>query len=338
MSPGATIPAMAVKDRPLFRRILEFDDLMRRRRTVNATTLAARWKTSTKTVQRFVAFMRDEMEAPIVFDRKKGSFRYSDPSWHLPWIPVEGPGLFAIGVASKVLQLYEGTPVAEGLREAFQRLSDVMPPEIRVSPGAFVERLYIHPQPIRLVDPAVWNAVATAIRERTVLKIRYQKPGGETSVRQIAPYGLVLAAGDWLVAAQDRDDDPGTVKTFYVARIRDAEGSSEVFSIPRDFDLKRHFGETIGIFVGSEPFRFRVRFTKAMTPWVAEVRWHPKQKVTTLPGGELELELPAGSLFEARRFVLSVGREATAIAPPALIDALRAETEEMAATYQGARS
>lgn len=295
---------MAVKDRPLFRRILEFDDLMRRRRAVNATSLSTRWKTSTKTVQRFIGFMRDEMGAPIVFDRKKGSFRYADPAWHLPWIPVEGPGLFAIGVASKVLDLYEGTPVAEGLREAFERISDVMPPEIRVSPGAFVERLYIHPQPIRLVDPAVWNAVATAIREKTVLTVRYQKPAGETSVRKLAPYGLVLAAGDWLVAAQDREDDPGTVKTFYVARIREAEGSSEVFSIPRDFDLKRHFGETIGIFVGSEPFRFRVRFTKSMAAWVAEVRWHPKQKVTQLPGGELELELPAGSLFEARRFVL----------------------------------
>lgn len=328
---------MAVKDRPLFRRILEFDDLMRRRRAVNATSLSTRWKTSTKTVQRFVGFMRDEMGAPIVFDRKKGSFRYADPSWHLPWIPVEGPGLFAIGVASKVLDLYEGTPVAEGLREAFQRLSDVMPPEIRVGPGAFVERLYIHPQPIRLLDPAVWNAVATAIREKTVLKVLYQKPAGETSVRKLAPYGLVLAAGDWLVAAQDREDDPGTVKTFYVARIREAEGSSEVFSIPRDFDLKRHFGETIGIFVGSEPFRFRVRFTKSMAPWVAEVRWHPKQKVTSLPGGELELELPAGSLFEARRFVLSFGREATAVAPPALLEALRAETEEMAASYRGGR-
>ena len=117
---------MALKDRPLCRRILEFDDLMRRKRNVNATSLATRWKTSTKTVQRFVAFMRDEMEAPIEYDRKRASFRYTDPAWHLPWIPVEGPGLFAIGVASKVLQLYEGTPVAEGLREAFQRLSDKM--------------------------------------------------------------------------------------------------------------------------------------------------------------------------------------------------------------------
>ena len=157
---------MAVKDRPLFRRILEFDDLMRRKRNVNATSLAD----AVEDVDEDRAALRRASCATRWTPRSSstasaGSFRYSDPAWHLPWIPVEGPGLFAIGVASKVLQLYEGTPVAEGLREAFQRLSDVMPPEIRVSPGAFVERLYIHPQPIRLVDPAVWNAVATAIRE-----------------------------------------------------------------------------------------------------------------------------------------------------------------------------
>ncbi len=211
---------MAVKDRPLFRRILEFDDLLRRRRVANTTTLAARRKASTKTVQRFVAFMRDEMEAPIVYDRRRRSFRYADPNWHLPWIPVEGPGV---------------------------------------------------------------------------------------------------------------------VKTFYVSRIRDAEGTAETFSIPRDFELKRHFGETIGIFAGGAPFRFRVLFTKAMAAWVAEVRWHPKQQLTTLPSGDLELELPAGSLFEARRFVLSFWKEATALEPVELVESLREETESMAASYRAAR-
>ena len=47
------------------------------------------------------------------------------------------------------------------------------------------------------------------------------------------------------------------------------------------------------------------------------------------------LEL-AGSLFEARRFVLSFGREAVALAPPALVEALRGETAEMAAAYLSA--
>ena len=66
-----------------------------------------------------------------------------------------------------------------------------------------------------------------------------------------------------------------------------------------------------------------------------DVAWVPEARGKAVGG--VELELPAGSLFEARRFVLSFGREATAVSPPSLVEALRAETEEMAAAYRGAR-
>jgi hypothetical protein len=42
---------MAFKDRPLFRRTLELDGLLRRPRGITTADLAARWETSTKTVQ-----------------------------------------------------------------------------------------------------------------------------------------------------------------------------------------------------------------------------------------------------------------------------------------------
>lgn len=326
---------MAFKDRPFFRRILEFDDLMRRRRVVTCTSLASRWETSTKTIQRFIEQMREEFDAPIAFDRKRRSYAYTDPDYHLPWLPVEGGDLFAIGIAMKVFQLYEGTPVAEDLKEVFDRLSELMPPELRVRPSSLLEQLYIHPQPLRVVSPAVWEGVATAIREKTVLEARYQKLNQPAAWRALEPYCLVLAAGDWFVAARDPED--GLVKTFYVARIQETRHTTARFAVPKDFSPARHFGETIGIFVGGETFRFRVRFTQEIAAWVGEVRWHPKQKMTLLPSGEAELELPAGSLFEARRFVLSFGKDARAVSPPALVDEVARDARRMAASYREAR-
>src|SRR5512135_2456367 len=139
---------------------------MRRRRTVTCALLAERWETSTKTVLRFIDQMRADFEAPIAFDRARRSYVYTDPDYRVPWLPVEGKDLFAIGVAMKVLQLYEGTPAADDLRKVYVRLSEFMPPEIRVRPSSLMERLYIHPQPIRLVDPRVWEAAADALREK----------------------------------------------------------------------------------------------------------------------------------------------------------------------------
>ena len=140
---------MSFKDRPFFRRILELDDLLRRKRPVTCAALAARWGTSGKTVQRLVEQMREEFRAPIAFDRRRNSYVYTDDAFRLPWLPVEGKDLFAIGVAMKVLQIYEGTPAAKDLASIFERLSQLMPAEVRVRPSSLVERLYVHRQPFR---------------------------------------------------------------------------------------------------------------------------------------------------------------------------------------------
>lgn len=323
---------MPLKDRPYFRRVLEFDALLRRGRPVTCASLARKWETSSKTVQRFVEQMRTDFDAPVVFDRKRRSFVYADPGYHVPWLPVEGKDLFAIGVAMKVLQLYEGTPAADDLREVYARLSEFMPPEIRIRPSTLMERLTIHPQPIRLVDPTVWKTVADALREKTALLVDYRKPGQEPQRRTVEPYAMLLFGQDWLLAARDPDDL--VVKTFYVNRIERAEATRALYAIPRDFDAAKHFGDSIGIWVGGERFAFRVRLSAEVAAWSAEVRWHPKQKATRCPDGSLVLELPAGSLWEARRFVLSFGRHARALAPPELVEDVKRELEEAAKSYR----
>ena len=116
-------------------------------------------------------------------------------------------------------------------------------------------------------------------------------------------------------------------------RIVSAKGTAFRFTIPKDFDPVRHFGESIGIWVGSEPFRFRVRLDREVAAWSEGVRWHPKQKVTRGADGSIDLELPAGSFWEARRFVLSFGRHAKALSPPELVAKLKAEARAMSGAY-----
>ena len=322
---------MAFKDRPYFRRILELDDLLRQGRKVTATTLAERWETSTKTVQRLIDNLRDEFQAPLAWDARRGTYHYSEPGWHLPWLAMEGADLFAVGVAMKVLQLYEGTPAAKDLKAIFERLSKLMPPEVRIAPSSFVEKLYIRPQAQRPVDPKVWDAVATALREKVALTVDYRKPTGEFRKREIEPLHLVLFGMDWFLLAKDPGDD--VVKTFYLSRMNGARVGTRRFTPPRGFRPEEHFGETIGLYVGRPRFRFRVRFDREIAEWITEVRWHEKQKLARLPDGRIELELPAGSLLEARRLVLSFGKHAEVLEPPELLADVRDHVLALAGTY-----
>jgi predicted DNA-binding transcriptional regulator YafY len=123
------------------------------------------------------------------------------------------------------------------------------------------------------------------------------------------------------------------VKTFYVTRIKSAVVTTERFQTPRGFRPEEHFGETIGLYVGKDTFRFRVRFSAEIAPWIEEVHWHAKQKLVKLPDGQVDLELPAGSLLEARRFVLSFGKHARVLEPKELVADVRGHVTELAAMY-----
>jgi predicted DNA-binding transcriptional regulator YafY len=318
-------------DRPYFRRLLDFDDLVRRGRPVTCEFLAERWETSSKTVQRFVDQIRTDFQAPVVFDRKKHSFLYEDPNWRFPFLDVSGADLFAIGVAMKVFQIYEGTPVLKDLKSAFDRIARMLPESVRIQPSSLVEKLWVHPQPVRAIEKDVWAAVANALREKTQLDIDYRKPTGETSRRLVEPLVLVHMNWDWFLAARDPDD--GLTKTFYLARIKGAKNTNFHFTPPKDFDAAKHFGDSIGLYVGGKPFRFKVRVAKEIAPWIIEVRWHPAQKLEELKNGDVVLDLPAGSLIEAKRFVLSLGRFGKALGPKELVGEMRAEVAYLAAEY-----
>jgi len=322
---------MAFKDRPYFRRTLDLDDQLRSGKKVTATTLAARWETSTKTVQRLVDGVRDEYGAPIEWDAHRGTYFYSDPSWHLPWLAMKGADLFAVGVAMKVLQMYEGTPVAKDMRAIYERLSELMPAEVRISPSSFVEKLYIRPQAQRPVDPKVWDAVATGLREKVAIEADYRKPAGGGGWRELEPLHLVLFGTDWFLLARDPEGE--AVKTFYLSRMKAVRVGTRRFSPPRGFRPEEHFGDTIGLYVGKPRFRFRVRFGREVAEWITEVRWHEKQKLVRRSDGDVELELPAGSLLEARRFVLSFGMHAEVLGPEELVEDVKAHVRSLAERY-----
>ena len=324
---------MAFKDRPFFRRMLEFDDLMRKGKVVNASDLAEKWKTSTKTVQRFVDEMRNEFNAPIEWKAKEGRYVYADPNYHLPWLPVEGGDLFAIGVAMKVLQMYEGTPAAADMKAIFKRLSEFMPPEVKINPSSLVEKLYVQHQAGKPVEAPVWNAVATALREKVALEMEYTKPTGEHRRREVEPYTLVLANGDWFLLAHDPKEDDVPVKVFYLTRISAPKVTTRRFVPPKDFRPEDYLGQSIGAYVGKKPFRFRVRVGPEIASWVAETHWHEKQKMEWLKDGSIELELPAATLLEARRFILAMGKYAKALSPAEVVADVKEHVEALAKAY-----
>ena len=115
------------------------------------------------------------------------------------------------------------------------------------------------------------------------------------------------------------------MKTFYLARMEEARLTGDRYAIPKDFDARRYFRNTFGLFVGGARNRFD---SACVSPRRSPTRSAssagiPQQKIEDLPDGEAILELPAVSIREAREFVLRYGKNARVLAPPELVADLR---------------
>jgi proteasome accessory factor B len=323
----------AFKDRPLWRRLQTIHHEIKEGRHPNTSSLAAELSVSSKTVQRDIDYLRDELEAPIEFHREENGYAYSRPDYVLPFLPVDGQDLFSIGVAAQVLQLLGGTPLARSLRSCYERLARLMPPAVRLRPEIVREKLALRAAAFRPVREETWQAVAESLQKGVAMSIRYRHPGDPPGQeRVIRPYAFVLAGRDWMVLAEDRDQSQ--VKNFYLARIESPRLTGERYVIPRNFDADAFFRNTFGLFVGKgRAFRFRVRFSPEVSDEVREMVWHPRQSIETDPDGAAILELPAESVREAMRFILAYGRHATALAPPELVAEMAEEARQIAAIY-----
>lgn len=324
----------AFKDRPLWRRLQTIHHEVKERRFPNASSLAAKLGVSSKTVQRDLDYLRDELEAPIAFDRAENGYFYERADYVLPFLPVDGRDLFSIGVAAQVLSLFGGTPLARDLKACYERLAELMPPAVRLKPEIVMEKLALRAAAFRPVREGTWQAVSESLQRGVALSIRYRSAGGAAGEpRVVKPYAFVLSGRDWMVLARDESADQ--VKIFYLARIEEARLTQERYAIPKDFNADAFFRNTFGLFVGGKkPFRFRVRFSREASDEVRELTWHPKQKIETTPEGAAVLELPAQSLKEARRFVLAYGSDALVLEPRELAEDVAREAAEMSRAYR----
>ena len=239
----------AFKDRPLWRRLQTIHHEIKEGRHPNTSSLSAVLSVSSKTVQRDIDYLRDELEAPIEFLREENGYAYSRDDYVLPFLPVDGQDLFSIGVAAQVLALLGGTPLARSLRSCYERLARLMPPAVRLRPEVVREKLALRAAAFRPVREETWQAVSDALQKGVSLSIRYRHPGeGPGEPRTIRPYAFVLAGRDWMVLAEDQSQSQ--IKNFYLSRVESARSTGERYAIPRSFDAGEFFRNTFGLFVG----------------------------------------------------------------------------------------
>lgn len=320
------------KFKPQYRRLIYIDKTLREGKYPNCTTLAAGWEVSAKTIQRDIAYLTDELEAPIEYDSIHRGYHYTEDNYSLPAINISESDLFAVFIAQSALSPFKNTPLHGKLESVFSKIRDSLPDQTSIQPSWLDDRILVFPEPATTINPEVWDTVAKAIRDNRRLMIRHAAPGRNAFTdRKIDPYYLASCKGEWYVSSFCHHRN--AIRTFGVSRITKAEILQEPFTMPVSLTREKMYGDQFGIIWKDKSYKVRICISAEIAPYIKERKWHPLQKIKELRDGRLILEFTTNHLNEVKDWVLSKGEGARVLAPPVLVERVRSSLSNALRSY-----
>ena len=155
---------------------------------------------------------------------------------------------------------------------------------------------------------------STAIRERRLVEVEYQKEGEErSSTRVVEPYSLERELPNWRVHTWDRTRDGE--RSFRLDRMREAKLLDETFTLREGFEPSRL----------RDARTARVLYTKDVARWALE------RGAVPLADGTAVAELPVGSPEWLESEIFSFRGSAVVLEPEDLRLHIRDRAKELAA-------
>jgi proteasome accessory factor B len=186
------------------------------------------------------------------------------------------------------------------------------------------------------IAPELLNKLDRAISAQRRTRIRYRSVNASAfGWRAVDPLGLHYVKGHLYFIGHD--DQRDKVVPFKLDRISAVVVLADQAARHRDVDLHASFARSAKIWSGDE-IEIAVRVHAAAARFAPEYPLVGDQIITDEPNGAVVVRARVAGIVEATRWVLSWGKNATALEPPALREAVAAEVRGAAEQYAERRS
>ena len=164
-------------------------------------------------------------------------------------------------------------------------------------------------------DPKIFDALVKAINEGVRrVEITYHDYNQRMEVRRVIdPYTIFPKRRALYLDAYS--EKHGEVRMFRLNRIRDIKPTDKIVPVRGDYSFSERHKWSFSVFTGGKPQPVRVKFGKRIALYIRESPWHPSQRITDLPGGDIILELKVAEPREVMWWALQWGAEAEILEP-----------------------
>ena len=304
-------------------RFYKIEMLIRHRGCVGFDVLMGELEVSRATLKRDLAYLRDRMDAPIVYDRFDGGYKFGPVAGtrggqhELPGVWFSEREIHALLTMHQLIQeLDEGGMLARHLQPLLDKLHGMLGTSEREA-QELMKRVRIVSAARRPVQAKCFEMVGSALLQRRRIEMTYYTRGRKAEGQRIvSPQRLVHYRNTWYLDAWCHRSEG--LRRFSLDAMRDGAMLDQKAKEVSIKAVEAALDGGYGIFAGARVQWATLRFAPEASEWVRHEQWHPAQRTTRHDDGTLTLEVPYADATELAMDVLRHGEQVRVLAPPAL--------------------
>ncbi len=320
-------------------RYYKIDQMITDKGIVTFDQLMGALEVSRATLRRDLEFMRNRLNAPIVYDRMEGGYHFdkTEPQlggqYELPGLWFSSAEIHALLTMQHLLaNLDPGGILTPHIQPLMARLNALLGTAENTA-DEIRRRVLVVGVGQRQLKLEHFERVGSALLRRKRLHLTYLSKGkNELTEREVSPQRLVHYRENWYLDAWCHLRNE--LRNFAVDSIRNID----ILEKPAREVSKRSVDEVLGpgygIFTGTKVQWAKLAFTPERARWVASEHWHPKQKGGFDKQGNYILELPYADHRELIMDILKYGGDVEVLKPSSLRQLVKAEHARAASRYE----
>lgn len=312
------------------------DQLLNSRASVTLSEFLDALEVSPATFKRDLEYLRDQLNAPIVYDRDINAYRFErrgphGPKYELPGLWLDGDEAHALLAATSLLEGIEPGLLGAQIAPLKSRLRMLMSTE-SIDSEIIGQRIRLVQNQRRASSTRHFQKVARATLEGLRLNItHHNRNTGERTKREISPQRLTHYRENWYVEAWCHTRE--AIRSFGLDAIEDVVVMATLAQVVPQADLDTILSSGFGIFNGQDVQWAVLRFTPARAQYVSKQVWHTEQRVSWLEDGSYELKVPFNDERELLSEILSHGSAIKVILPAGLVKLYITELKKASEAY-----
>jgi predicted DNA-binding transcriptional regulator YafY len=310
-------------------RLYRIDRMLNDRRVVPVTAFLEELEISLATFKRDLDYLRDRFNAPVIWDRDAGGYRFDKQgvgdTYALPGLWFSATEIHALLTMQQLLGSLGPGLLTPHIEPLLSRLRMMLERE-DIPAEAVEKRIRIQQVNARAYEPEHFGPIATAVLQRRRIVIDHlNRHRQETSRREVSPQRLNYYRENWYLDAWCHLRNE--LRSFGLDAIEGVWLGTEMAQEVAEDELAAVLDAGYGIFSGKAIEWAELEFSPNRAQWVSKETWHTAQQAHFTADGHYRLKLPFSNPTELVMNILHHVPDVRVISPESLRDRVKAQLQ-----------